>query len=863
MTQWLLEKIGIESDITSRLEHAEWSLSHPLALWLGLAFLVPVGWFIFSRHRRNLPHVAPLFRNILSCCRVAVLALLVVVLSGPQIRVREPGQQKPILAFLVDESESMQLPAGPFALEQAAPLARAAGLLDGLASKAPEDGERVAQPVASPELREQLDSMPRRELVKRVLQTQSPVVKQLGRRCELRCYRFARSVVRSSLEGIGLSGEAKSTAPEEETASETPDLDTLGPTTAIGSALQLAVAEASGQPVAGIVILSDGRVTAGPNPQHLVGEDGEVGGIPIWSIPAGSRRGLDDVSLLGVITPQNIAMGDTVNIVATVRARGFSGAQAEVELLEGQDVVDRSPITLGSGEEQSVTLRLRTKEPGTRLLTVRVERKPGEKVTRNNEQQVTLQVDQQKWRVLYLEGWPRWDFRFLDHAFRRDHGLEVEMVMESQLREKRRQLAEEKKKAEEKAKEAESGGPGASSPPDEADGPQDEEADKAMPPLTSLVKLPADASAVAEYDVVVLGDVSPELLTPKFQEALVRAVKEKAVGLILQAGTQHLPHAYGDLPLGGLVPLDVAASAVGRGGMQAEAFSPFALAVTDAGFLYPAFRPYDQLANNQEIWGRMPDLHWALDARESGSATRVLAEVKTLEGLQPLIAERYAGKGRIFLIGTDSTYRWKKNIGDQLFYPFWGRTIRQLAHSRHRQQDPSWVEAYPRRAELGEAVDLELYAVGRDQRPLSVAQVEVRVKSSEKQEAETVTLEGYGEPGWFRGVWEPSRLGDFRLQYTDPAGKTASAEVRVAASGREFLRPSVDWQNFGQLAEASNGGALLQLHEFARLPKLVQGQPTDVVRDYEAQLWDNWLVLMVLAGLYCLDIVIRRLLSLT
>ena len=863
MTQWLLEKIGISSDITSRLEHAEWSFSHPLALWLGLAMLVPIGWFIFARHRRNLPHVSPLFRGILTACRIGVLIMLVIVLSGPQISVRDPEQQKPILAFLVDESESMQLAAGPFAPEQAAPLARAAGLLGPVADKTPEAGEGGAQPEIAPAVRERLDAMPRRELVKRVLRTQAAVLKELDKRCEVRCYRFAQSVVRSSLEEIGVLGEGKKGAPEEEAAPEMPSPSELGQTTAIGTALQLAVAEASGQPVAGIVILSDGRVTAGINPQHLVGEDGEVGGVPIWCIPAGSRRGLDDVSLLGVITPQNIAQGDRVNIVATVRARGFSGMQAEVELLDGQSVADRSQITLGSGEEQSVALRLQTKEPGTRLLTVRVERKPGETVTRNNEQQVTLQVDQQKWRALYVEGWPRWDFRFLDHAFRRDHGIDVKMIMESQLREKRRQLAEERKKAESKAREAGPDGSSAETPPGEANDEEPGAEDKALPPLTALAELPADVPGIAQYDVVVLGDISPELLTPKIQEALVRAVKEEAVGLILQAGTQYLPHAYRDLPLGELVPLDVAAAEMGKGGMRAEAFSPFTLAVTDAGFLYPAFRPYDQLANNREIWGRMPDLYWALNARETGNATRVLAAVRTLEGLQPLIAERYAGKGRVFLIGTDSTYRWKMNIGDQLFYPFWGRTIRQLAQSRHRQEDPSWIEAYPRRAELGEAIDIEVYAVDRGKRPLSADQIEVNIEGVRKQKPEAVTLQGYGEPGWFRGVWQPSRLGDFRLQYTEPSGKTTSAEVRVAASGREFLRPSADWQDFGQLAEASNGGALLPLHEFARLSKLVQGQPTDVVRDYEAQLWDNWLVLVILAGLYCLDIVIRRLLSLT
>lgn len=805
MIRWMLETIGIESDITSRLEHAQWALSQPLALWLGAVLLVPIGWFIYRRHRRNLPQVSPLFRGILTTCRIGILAILVVVLAGPEIRVQEPAQQKPILAILIDESESMQLPAGPFAVGQTAPLALAAGV------------------------QKQLDSMPRRELVGRLLQTQAPVLAQLSRRCEVRYYRFAQSALRSSLEDV-----------------RTPRPPELGQTTAIGAALQLAVAEASGQPLAGMVVISDGRVTAGPNPQHLVGEDGEAGGVPIWSVAAGSQQGLDDISLLSVIAPPNIPLGDRVEIVATIRARGFAGLQADVELLDGEQVLERSQITLGSGEEQRVMFRLQAQLPGKRLLTVRVEAKPGEIVTRNNQQQVTLEVDRQKWQVLYLEGWPRWDFRFLDHAFRRDHGITATMVMESQLRAKRQLLADAKKKP----------------APDAAPAEQDKDDDKALPPLSTMAALPADAAGFAKFDVIVLGDISPELLTPRHQEALVSAVKEHGVGLILQAGTQHMPHAYRDMPLGQLMPLEAAAAESGKGGMAAEAFSPFALSVTDDGFLYPAFRPYDQLVNNREIWDRMPELHWAMNARETSSTTRILAEIKTIDGKQPLIAERYAGKGRVFLIGTDSTYRWKKNIGDQLFYPFWGRTVRQLARSRARQKAPSWIEVYPRRAELGEAVDIELYAIDKDRRPLTAAHVEVAIGAAGKPEPEAITLESCGQPGWFRGVWQPARVGDFRLQYTDLAGKAASAQVRVAPSGREYLRPSVDWQSFGQLAEASNGGSLLKLHEFARLQKLVQGQPTEVVRNYEAQLWDNWLILMILVCAFCTDLVIRRLLSL-
>ena len=42
-------------------------------------------------------------------------------------------------------------------------------------------------------------------------------------------------------------------------------------------------------------------------------------------------------------------------------------------------------------------------------------------------------IRQERSRLLYLEGWPRWDMRFLDHALRRDQGLQTTLIIEAQL----------------------------------------------------------------------------------------------------------------------------------------------------------------------------------------------------------------------------------------------------------------------------------------------------------------------------------------------------------------------------------------------------------------------------------------------
>ena len=57
MIPWLLDKIGISQDMTSRLDRVEWAFARPLWLWVGLVLLVPLAAFVILRQRRNLPHV--------------------------------------------------------------------------------------------------------------------------------------------------------------------------------------------------------------------------------------------------------------------------------------------------------------------------------------------------------------------------------------------------------------------------------------------------------------------------------------------------------------------------------------------------------------------------------------------------------------------------------------------------------------------------------------------------------------------------------------------------------------------------------------------------------------------------------------
>ena len=96
-----------------------------------------------------------------------------------------------------------------------------------------------------------------------------------------------------------------------------------------------------------------------------------------------------------------------------------------------------------------------------------------------------------------------------------------------------------------------------------------------------------------------LGDVSPALLPEAVQQALVDAVEQDGLGLVVQCGTRHMPWDFAAGPLAEILPMhfdatSAATAAAGpppdesRGsavshGLPAPAFAPFRMVVTPAG----------------------------------------------------------------------------------------------------------------------------------------------------------------------------------------------------------------------------------------------------------------------------------------
>ncbi len=400
MYEWFLKSIGVTDELLLHLDQTELAFQHPGILWGGLLLVLPVGYYIYRRQQQNLSTVSTRLRVALSVTRIFILVILVLVLASPYLKLDHSSQNKPVVALLFDRSQSMDLPAGPFESdEQISELAIAAGRA--------KLEEKIDDAV-----REQLKNMSRAELSDAVVRSSTKkFLDPLLADYDVRFYSFARNMAVQPLDRSGK--ELADTQPE------------IGSSAShLGDAVLQVFEDAAGRPVSGIVLFSDGQNTGGRSVSEAT-RVASSAGTPIFTIPVGSVQRSRDVSIVDVYTSGLVSVGDTVRVAVTLESHGFDGKPVKVELLDGKIVLDSKDVALASSEQQRIELTFEAKKSGARYLTVNVPPLPDEpsRLHANNSDTAFVRISDEKLKVLFVDGMPRWDFRFLKNSLRRDHGL--------------------------------------------------------------------------------------------------------------------------------------------------------------------------------------------------------------------------------------------------------------------------------------------------------------------------------------------------------------------------------------------------------------------------------------------------------
>lgn len=721
-----------------------------------------------------------IYRGLLVALRLTAMGMLLIMLAQWAIVVRVTGP--PAIALVVDASASM-------------------GIVDTY-----DDSSFTKK------LREQLSASGYAELsrinqVKSLLtENDSQWLRELAQRYRLETYRVA----------AGLERVQQQTAPEKlsQAIRELRIDGSASSATRLGDGLSSLLTEHRDEPPAAVVILSDGVTTEGV-PLAEAANEARRESVPVFTVGLGRENPQHDVELADVVVDDVVFANDRVHVQAIVKATGLEGQPATVTLRhEGVDtpVARQSLVLPPDGKSASVQLVDRPTAAGQVKYIVEIAARDDEPNKLNNRQQRTVNVRDDKIRVLLAFGYPSYEFRFLKTLLERDSTIKLSTYL------------------------------------------QDADPSYAEQDKTALRNFPIGRDDLMEYDVVLLGDVDPRLLPESIWTNLRAFVAETGGGLLLEAGPKFLPQFLQDnVDAAVLLPIELR-TAKPESNAADDSAPGFAVQPTALGLENPAVQLADTPTENAKTWSSLAPLYWAYSPAVAKPAAQVLAE-----GAGPLIVFQYFGAGRVEFLAIDSTWRWRASAGNSHFARFWLQTIRYLARGKLNQGRAVQLTTDRREYRRGEAIQLR--ARFFDPRTAPVGDEAVAIVESTGQDRRRIVLRRTSTSnGLFEATLPNVGVGkyDVLLAEAQVSGVPPTAHFSVVTPPGELARQEMDAAALQSAAVATHGKFYRLTDANQLLRDLPPGRPVPIENLPPITIWNRWWLLAGLLSCLTMEWFLRK-----
>jgi uncharacterized membrane protein len=606
---------------------------------------------------------------------------------------------------------------------------------------------------------------------------------------------------------------------------ELQQLQPVGPATHIGASLKQLAEETSDLPVGAVVLLSDGSDNAdGVDADTLAALRDRH--IPVHTVGFGAEQSTHDVEIdAATVAPRALA-DSRVAAVVRFHQRGYAGRQSRLLVRDGEHVLGSQNVTFAAdGAPQSETLQFNVGAAGVKALQFGLDVQPGEQNVANNALTRLVHVDAEQRSVLYVEGEPRWEYKFIRRAADDDRILRlVSMLRTSENKLYRQNVQDPKELAE---------------------------------------GFPTRAQDLFVYQGLVIGSVQATYFTPAQRDLIRQFVDRRGGGLLLLGGRYAL--ADGGWGASGLADLLPTVLPVAKNTFHVD---PANVLLTAAGADSTITRLVDDPLANAERWKKLPYL---MDYQDPGSPKPGAAVLATLEAgghrMPMLVTEQY-GRGRSAVLATSGTWRWQMSLplGDPSFSVFWQQLLRWLVtDSRGR------VVAAVDTPELQDDGHTVLSAEVRDPEyePVADAVVEAHILGPDGLSARVPLVPVPGAPGRFRAEWSAEKSGEYLTEVT--AQRAAVGASRVAPLlGRDvlsFRRVDGAAENFHTQQNRElltriatlTGGRYWRPEELVQLADQISYSPAGITTHASRELWDMPALLLLLLALACGEWLLRRL----
>lgn len=608
-------------------------------------------------------------------------------------------------------------------------------------------------------------------------------------------------------------------------------VEPTGSQTRLGDGVRQVLTELRGVPPTAILLLTDGETTDGEGLAKAA-EFAKTKNVPIYTLGLGDPEPSRDLELTDLLVDDVVFVDDNVRFAARLQGHGFAGQDVTVKLQRRPQgsksaIEDLESVRVKvppDGQAARVEITHRPKQTGDVDYIVSVDPRPRELQTENNRIERTINVREEKLRVLLVEGEPRYEYRYLKSFLERDKTIDLSVVLQSS-------------------------------------DPEYSEQDRVALPTFPAAKDGKDG--LFRFDVVILGDVDTSLLSATQMQNLVEFVTQKGGGLLFIAGEHFNPLTYKGTPLESLLPILLADARdpVTAAGTSVANFRP---SLTVEGRSHPIFRFGEDDVSSNRIWSQLPESNWFLEAPRKQPTAFVLATHPSLNGSDgplPMILYQFAGAGKTMMNNIDDTWRWRFRVGDRYFGRFWIQTIRFLARSKMLGQRQAELTTDRRRYQRNQPILISVRFPNPGLAPSS-DEISVEVKKKGQGPRKLSLKRSSGARNIYEGALPQATEGEYDVRYLPPPvleGALPTASFRVDAPAGEFEEVRMNRPELIRAAATSRGTFHTpEADPEALLKELPVPQKVPLDTDPPIPLWNTPAVLGLFLGMLTLEWVLRK-----
>ena len=591
--------------------------------------------------------------------------------------------------------------------------------------------------------------------------------------------------------------------------------------THINDSLRQLATETSDLPVGAVVLLSDGSENSANGSGDLSLQTISAlrnRRIPVHTVGFGKEQAAHDVELNDVRVAFRAMANSRIPATVTFRQRGYAGSQALLLARDGDKTVGSREVTLGAdGTTQVETVFFSPGEAGAKTLHFSLGPLAGEENAANNSITRLVSVSNDKRRILYVEGEPRWEYKFIRRAEDDDKIVQVASMLRTTENKIYRQ--------------------GISDPKELENG------------------FPVRPEDLFGYQGIILGSVEAGYFTPLQQELLREFVDRRGGGLLFLGGRFSLGDGgWGGSSLRDLLPTILPNS---RTTFHRD---PATSELTAAGSDSPITRLMDDPAKNIERWKKLTYLMDYQDAGTPKPGATVLAQLNAGSRKLPLLVTQNYGRGRTAVMATSGTWRWQMSqpLGDPSHDLFWQQLLRWLV-----LDSPGQVAATSPAQTLMDDGQIELSASVRDKEymPAPDAKVTAHFIGPDGISALVDMEPAADNPGVFQNAWTAEKPGSYLAEVTAQRGsEQIGSDVfpfeRIDGVAENFH--TVQNRELLEKLSAETGGRYWKAEELTRLPDEISYSDAGISTRDIKELWNMPVVFLWLLVLMAAEWLLRR-----